>query len=49
MTRAARPTRCSCPDCAQLDLHYPGEGVQLALPVIVPAVRRRRIRTGEAR
>ncbi len=48
MTRRARPAPCSCPNCAQLDLAYPGEGVQLALPALAAVPRRRRAnRTGE--
>lgn len=36
--------RCACPDCARLDLAFPGEGIQLALlPATKPRKRRRRL------
>lgn len=43
--------RCDCDECARLDLEFPGEGVQLAMPLAAPgqpARRRRRLADIEA-
>jgi hypothetical protein len=38
---------CTCPECAELDLAYPGEGRQLAFPLLSePKPRRRMIVPG---
>lgn len=37
-----RHTTCSCSECAELDLQYPGEGRQLALLPSTPAPGRER-------
>jgi len=34
--RALSPSPCSCPECAHLDLNFPGEGLQLAIPLASP-------------
>jgi hypothetical protein len=38
MRRFARPhlEACTCGDCARLDLDFPGEGLQLRLPLNPP-------------
>lgn len=33
---------CTCPECAELDLSFPGEGRQLAFPLLSPPKPRRR-------
>jgi hypothetical protein len=31
--RSVRPPACTCDECAELDLAFPGKGTQLALPL----------------
>ena len=39
---------CACAECARLDFEHPGEGKQLALPIVRPRRRRTRKHPAEA-
>lgn len=36
----ARFSRCRCPECSALDRAHPGQGVQIALPLVRRPARR---------
>ena len=46
MIAAARPQRCRCAECAQLDRAFPRDGIQLAL--FTPPLQRRLARARRA-